>query len=133
MNTKPTGEIIYHMDPQGVILRYPDLKGTVMQAIIYCQTCEKWKDLSYDNSLTLPQGGDFNYQTQKYVGYCLTDECKKEQEERFKQRQKDERFWNAVRAQQKVCDDADRRCDEFFKNAMREQEKRNKDKDENKK
>jgi hypothetical protein len=118
-DTKPKSEIIYHMDPDGVVLRYPELTGTVLQAIIYCQTCKEWKNLSYDNALTLPQGGDFNYQTQRYVGgYCLTDECKKERLERESM----DRFWRRAKEMQKRCDDEDRRCDEFYKNAMKEQD-----------
>ena len=31
MNTKPKSEIIYHMDPDEVVLRYPDLVGTVLE------------------------------------------------------------------------------------------------------
>jgi len=115
-------EIIYHMDPSGVVLRYPELAGKVLQAIIYCQTCKNWKNLSYENSKTLSHC-NFNHKTQKYVGgYCLTDECKRERLERESM----EQFWRKAEEMQKRCDEADLRCETFFRNAMKEQEKGNK-------
>lgn len=125
-NTNNTNDdIIYHMDPAGVILKNPDLAGKVKQALILCLTCDKWKNLTYENNKTLPQGSDFRYNIQRYRGYCLTDECIEEKEENARQKRKDIAFWAAVRAQNARCDEADRRCDAFFKNAMKEQEERN--------
>jgi len=118
-------DIIYHMDPAGVILKNPDLAGKVKQALLLCLTCDKWKNLTYENNKTLTQGSDFRYNIQRYRGNCLTVECIEEQEEKARQKRKDIAFWAAVEAQQARCDEADRRCDEFYRNAMKEQEERN--------
>jgi hypothetical protein len=115
-------EIMYHMDPAGVIKKHPELEGQVQQAFIFCITCEQWKNLSYDNSKTLPQNNNFRYQKQMYRGgHCLTDECKQLQQERAIQKRKDERFWNQVDIMEKRCDESQKRSDAIWKKGFNEQ------------
>lgn len=119
-----TYDMIYHMDPKGIVIKNPELEGKVEQAYIYCQTCKQWKNLSYDNAKTLPLRY-FSYKRQSYRGgYCLTGECIKEQQERKKQKIKDDRFWDAVEAQRKYCDELDQKSREFYERIMREEEER---------
>ena len=116
-------DIIYHIDPEGVMSKNPTLRGKVEQALILCISCDEWKKLSYENAMTT----DFNYQTKRYRGYCLTDECSQKQEKIARQKQDDEKqkridemFWIKVREQEKRCDEADARCEAFYKKAMEE-------------
>jgi hypothetical protein len=110
-------DIIYHIDPEGVMTKNPTLQGKVKQALILCLSCNEWKNLSYVNSLTTC---GFNYQTKRYRGYCLTDECSQKQEETAKKKRDDDRFWMKVRVQEKICNEADARCEAFYKSAMEE-------------
>jgi hypothetical protein len=69
-------DIIYHVNPEGVINVNPDLAGKVEQAYIYCKACNKWQKLTTQNSIQLPFG-EFSFQKQYYTGnyYCWTTEC----------------------------------------------------------
>ena len=68
-------DIIYHVNPEGVVAANPDLAGKVEQAYIFCKACNKWQKLTTQNSIQLPFG-EFSFQTQYYVGgFCWTTEC----------------------------------------------------------
>jgi hypothetical protein len=49
-------DIIYHVNPERVIEANPDLAGKVKQAYIFCQHCQRWKNLTTENSMQLPFG-----------------------------------------------------------------------------
>jgi hypothetical protein len=112
--------IYYHIDPEGVMTKNPNLRGKVEQALVLCESCNEWKNLSYENAITTD---GFNYQTKRYRGYCLTNECRQKQEEIARQKRNDEKFWVKVRQQEKRCDEADARCEAFYKKAMEEANK----------
>ncbi len=68
-------DIIYHVNPEGVIAVNPDLVGKVEQAYMFCKACNKWQKLTTHNSIQLPFG-EFSFQKQYYVGgFCWTPEC----------------------------------------------------------
>ena len=82
-------EMIYHVDPKGVIRHNLELIGKVKQAFIFCRQCEKWKPLTTDNSVTLPRGTRMRLQYKRYIGgICLTRKCNRVQWEKEK-REKD--------------------------------------------
>lgn len=75
-------DIIYHVNPKGVIEANPDLAGKVKQAYIFCQACQQWQNLTTENSIQLPFG-EVSFQKEYYVGgFCWTPECNQSQYEK---------------------------------------------------
>ena len=83
---------MYHVNPVGVIEANPDLAGKVKQAYIFCKACNKWQNLTTENSIQLPFG-EFSFQKECYVGgFCWTSECNQVQyEKEEKQKAKEEK------------------------------------------
>jgi hypothetical protein len=80
MSDDDDDEMIYHVDPKGVVRHNPELVGKVKQSFIFCRQCEKWKPLTSDNSVTLPYGTRMRLQYKRYIGgICLTQKCNREQ------------------------------------------------------
>jgi hypothetical protein len=72
---KDDDDIIYHVNPEGVLRVHPDLVGKVKQAYIFCKQCNTWQNLTTENSIQLPFG-EFSFQKQCYIGgFCWTSEC----------------------------------------------------------
>jgi hypothetical protein len=80
MSDDDDAEMIYHVDPKGVVRHNLELIGKVKQAFIFCRQCEQWKPLTADNSVTLPYGTTMRLQYKRYIGgICLTQKCNYEQ------------------------------------------------------
>ena len=80
MSDDDDAEMIYHVNPKGVVRHNLELIGKVKQAFIFCRQCEKWKPLTSDNSVTLPYGTKMRLQYKRYIGgICLTRKCNYEQ------------------------------------------------------
>ena len=80
MSDDDDAEMIYHVNPKGVVRHNLELIGKVKQAFIFCRQCEKWKPLTSDNSVTLPYGTKMRLQYKRYIGgICLTQKCNYEQ------------------------------------------------------
>lgn len=80
MSDDDDDEMIYHVDPKGVVRHNPELIGKVKQAFIFCRQCEQWKPLTGDNSVTLPYGTVSRLEYKRYLGgICLTQKCNREQ------------------------------------------------------
>ena len=80
MSDDDDDEMIYHVDPKGVVRHNLELIGKVKQSFIFCRQCEKWKPLTTDNSVTLPYGTKMRLQYKRYIGgICLTRKCNYEQ------------------------------------------------------
>ena len=80
MSDDDDDEMIYHVDPKGVVRHNPELVGKVKQSFIFCRQCEQWKPLTSDNSVTLPYGTRMRLQYKRYLGgICLTRKCNREQ------------------------------------------------------
>jgi len=80
MSDDDDDEIIYHVNPKGVVRHNPELAGKVKQSFIFCRQCEQWKPLTTDNSVTLPRGTRMRLQYKRYLGgICLTRKCNREQ------------------------------------------------------
>ena len=69
-------DMIYHINPERIIAKNPDLAGKVEQAYIYCKSCNSWQNLTTENSIQL-RFGEFRFQKQCYVGnyLCWTPQC----------------------------------------------------------
>jgi hypothetical protein len=81
-------DIIYHVNPKGVVDKHPDLAGKVEQAYIFCKQCHSWQNLTTENSIQL-RFGEFSFQKQYYRDnyFCWTTECNQTQYEK-EQKQK---------------------------------------------
>jgi hypothetical protein len=81
-------DIIYHVNPKGVVDKNPDLAGKVEQAYIFCKQCHSWQNLTTENSIQL-RFGEFSFQKQYYRDnyFCWTTECNQTQYEK-EQKQK---------------------------------------------
>jgi hypothetical protein len=80
MSDDDDDEMIYHVNPKGVVKHNLELIGKVKHAFIFCRQCEKWKPLTSDNSVTLPYGTKMRLQYKRYIGgICLTRKCNYEQ------------------------------------------------------
>jgi hypothetical protein len=91
-------DVIYHVNPKGVIEVNPDLIGKVKQAYLFCQQCREWKHLTTDNSIQLPFG-EFSFQKQHYIGgFCWTRECNQMQYEKEQNQKTNEIFWTQEHA-----------------------------------
>ena len=98
-------DIMYHVNPVGVIEANPDLAGKVKQAYIFCKVCNKWQNLTTENSIQLPFG-EFSFQKECYVGgFCWTSECNQVQYEKEEKQKADERFWRQEQALRRQCDE----------------------------
>jgi len=68
-------DIIYHVNPKGVIEANPELEGKVMQAYLFCKACNTWQNLTTENSMQLPFG-EVSFKKQHYIGgFCWTPVC----------------------------------------------------------
>ena len=79
-------EMIYHVDPEGVIKLYPDLEGKVFQAYLLCNLCHEYKKMTPTNSYCIPLS-DRSFSTQLYTGqhvYCMEPECERKYEEKMR-------------------------------------------------
>ena len=118
-------DIIYHVNPEGVIKANPDLAGKVKQAYIFCKACNTWQHLTTENSIQLPFG-EFSFQKQCYVGgFCWTSECNQVQYEKEEKQKADERFWAQEQALRRQCDEAERRSNELYERIMSENKVKN--------
>jgi hypothetical protein len=111
-STSKDDDIMYHVNPVGVMEANPDLAGKVKQAYIFCKACNKWQNLTTENSIQLPFG-EFSFQKECYVGgFCWTSECNQAQYEKEEKQRADERFWAQGQALR-------RRCDELEQNSLK--------------
>ena len=79
-------EIIYHVDPEGVIKFNPDLEGKVFQAYLLCNLCHQYKKMTSTNSYCIPLS-QLSFNTQMYTGkhvYCMEPECERKYEEKMR-------------------------------------------------
>lgn len=98
MSNSEEDDIMYHVNPVGVVESNPDLAGKVKQAYIFCQQCRQWKHLTTENSTQLPFG-EFSFQKECYVGgFCWTSECNQAQYKKEQNQKADERFWTQEHA-----------------------------------
>lgn len=81
-----SNEIIYHVDPEGVIKFNPDLEGKVFQAYLLCNLCHQYKKMTPTNSYCIPLS-ERSFKTQMYTGqhvYCMETECERKYEEQMR-------------------------------------------------
>lgn len=113
-------DIIYHVNPEGVVRVNPDLAGKVKQAYIFCKQCNTWQNLTTENSIQLPFG-EFSFQKQCYIGgFCWTSECNQVQYDKEQKQKADEKFWRREQELRHQCDEAERRSNELYERIMNE-------------
>ena len=106
-------DIMYHVNPKGVMEANPDLAGKVKQAYIFCKACNTWQNLTTDNSIQLPFG-EFSFQKECSVGgFCWTPECNQVQYEKEQKQKADERFWAQEQALRQQCDELEKNSNKY--------------------